>query len=97
MNDLHVMSLTGNALKRAISDYTDKCLLILQQAFQKDTNTRQTFRAWIGDEFRDTKSADVLLHDSPLHTVARFLGIPDQDIDQAVIRRAGRVAREHHW
>jgi hypothetical protein len=39
----------------------------------------------------------VLLHDPPLHTVARYLGIPDREIDQSVIRRAAKIVRDHHW
>ena len=97
MNDLHVMSLTGDALNRAISDYADRCLLLLRRAFQKDTNVQQAFSAWIQDEFSETKSPDVLLHDPPLRTVGRFLGIPYHTIDEAVIKRAARVAKDHHW
>jgi hypothetical protein len=97
MNDLHVMSLTGDALNRSISGYAEKCLLLLQRAFQKDTTVQQAFGAWIQDEFRETKSPDVLLHDPPLFTVGRFLSIPYHEIDQAIIKRAARVARDHHW
>jgi hypothetical protein len=97
MNDLHMMSLSGNALRRAISDYRDKCLLLLQQAFGRDTDTQQAFAVWLGEEFRETKSPDVLLHDPPLRTVARFLGIPDREIDQSIIRKAKKVAEDHLW
>lgn len=97
MNDLHVMSLRGDILKRAVSAYIDKCVMLLRQAFQRDTSTQQAFRTWIQDEFRDTKSPDILLHDPPLHTAARYLGIPHREIDQAVIRRAAKVARDNHW
>lgn len=97
MNDLHVMTLSGDALNRAVSDYTAKCVLLLRQAFQRDTDTQQAFAVWLGEEFRDTKSPDVLLHDPPLHTIARYLGIPDREVDQTVIRRAKKVARDHHW
>jgi hypothetical protein len=91
------MSLTGDALKTAISNYSGRCLLLLRQAYQRDTNTQQAFDAWIRDEFRNTKSSDVLLHDAPLHTVARFLGIPRSEIDQETIKRLTKVAKEHHW
>ena len=97
MNDLHVMSLSGDALNKAISTYMERCTLLLGQAFQRDTTIQQAFTVWLQEEFRETKSPDVMLHDPPLHTVARYLGIPDREIDQSVIRRAAKIARDHHW
>jgi hypothetical protein len=97
MSDLHFMSLTGNSLNSAISTYTDRCVLLLQRAFQRDIDTQQAFRVWVNDEFRQTKSPAVLLHDDPIYTVARYLGIPRLNIDAAVIRRAAKLAKEQHW
>lgn len=97
MKEVHVMTLSGNTLSRAVSAYIDRCILLLRQAFQKDTNIQQAFVVWLRDEFAETASPDVLLHDSPLYTVGRYLGIPKGQIDHEVIKRAAKIARDHHW
>jgi hypothetical protein len=90
MNDTNTMKLTGEALDRAIAAYVDACVLLLHQAFQRDTNTEQAFRVWIDEEFHSTKSVEVLRHDAPLNTVARYLGIPRHDIDESILKRAAK-------
>lgn len=97
MSELHVMDLTGNSMHKAISTYIDRCVLLMQRAFQRDFDIQQAFRAWVQDEFDKSKAPAVLLHDDPVYTVARYLGIPHLKIDQGIMRRATRLAKEQHW
>jgi hypothetical protein len=97
MSDLHFMKPTGNSVSGAISTYIDRCVLLLYRAFQRDTDAQQAFRVWINDEFQQSKTPTVLLHDDPIYTVARYLGIPRLEIDPTVIRRAAKLAKDQHW
>jgi hypothetical protein len=97
MSDLHIFRRDSNEIGNARSVYIDRCVLLIQHAFGRDLNTRQTFRAWIDQQFEKSNSVLVLLHDDPVYTVARFLGIPRADIDQSILRKAAKLARDHHW
>jgi hypothetical protein len=98
MNEIHVMErVPGEAMNKAIAVYLDRCMLLIDKAFQKDFDTRKAFEVWAKEEFAKTKSPAVLLHDDPIYMVARYLGIQRLQIDQGVMRRATKIATDNHW
>lgn len=88
-------SMAGN--NRAIAIYSERCGVILARVFKRNATVQSAFSAWLSDEFRDTRNAAVLLHDAPLLTVARYLGIPGSKIDHDIIAKAAKVARKEKW
>lgn len=99
MSELRTIDLASNSDARAaaIASYMGRCVLILQRAFQKNTDVQQAFGTWLEKEIHDTKSLDVLLHDSPLYTVSRYLGVLHSNMDATVIKRAAKLAKEQRW
>jgi hypothetical protein len=97
MSGLPVIGRTGKQIDRAITVYIDRCMLIIERAFQESVDRQKGFRTWIDEQFEKTRSPAVLLHDDPVYTVARFLGISRLEIDPSVMKRATRLAKEQNW
>jgi hypothetical protein len=96
VSDLNVLDETR--LQSAAVVYRERCELLIERAYQQSFNVKQAFLAWLQPQL--DASGDqllVLLHDDPLYTVARYLGIPKQHIPVEITARAHALARKHHW
>jgi hypothetical protein len=96
MSDLHVLD--ESRVESATVVYRERCELLLDRAFQQTFDVRQAFLAWLEPQLNlRGNQLYVLLHDDPLYTVARYLGIPKQEISPEIRKKASALARKHHW
>jgi hypothetical protein len=98
MNDVPALERSfSNKMRDEIDTCIQRCLLLMERAFQKDIDTRNSFRDWLAEEFAASRSPAVLLHEDPLYMAARFLGIGRSEIDATIMRRATKVAEDNRW
>jgi hypothetical protein len=84
-------------LDAATGEYIRRCKILLKDAFQRDLDVRRSFRDWIDQRLQASVDPWILLHEDPLYTASRYLGISPQEIDVSILRRAERIARDQGW
>jgi hypothetical protein len=96
MSDLHILDKSRRG--SAVLVYIERCELLLERAFLRSFDERQAFGAWLRPQMdRADDQVLALLHEDPLYTVARYLGIPKLEIHPEILVRATDLARKHHW
>lgn len=97
MSDLHLLNISAAGMKAAQAAYKQKCSLIMERAFQRSFDVRQSMLTWLTERFRKSADPASLLHEAPLYTVGRYLGFSPLDIPPEIQERATKLARDEGW
>jgi hypothetical protein len=88
----------GIPSQREYDEYIRRCVETLRVAFEEDEKMVPLLRTWLGKVGSDMHRGRVVVHYSPLRTVAQFLGIdPQQSEFLRAEGRYRRLAKQKHW
>src|ERR1700733_14342076 len=88
----------GIPSQRAFDEYIRRCVETLKVAFEEDEKMIPLLRTWLRKVGSDMHWGRLVVHYSPLRTVAQFLGAdPQQSEFLKAEKRYQRLAKQKHW
>jgi hypothetical protein len=99
MTDLYYFDpASEQEVKRALEEFCDRAVLIIELVFHRPYDVQQSFRDWFRDLVREYDKPAALLHEDPLVIAAQYTGVDANAAMSGVMgREYQQLAQKHRW